>query len=276
MSAPRTILLSLSLGIFLLIAAILPIHAQSAAAAPSAPDATLYTSYFFSTGYKSVTWIVCGSTADTEGCYGSGSLGPFGQAGALIEGNPVVNSTTNTVTRLVYIVDSAAGSGTSVSLYVYKETDVVTSESDTTTFTLERTVSLPLTGGAGVITLMAANSGYLFIGTNQSTLAVRVQKSNSAVVQIGGFSPPIPVSSITADKYGYVTVTFGSSIESSGENGFYQFGPDGSSVGDGGGAWFMLSTDIGLTTTTLPTTDVFPAEKLVVKPKNSPTANSKQ
>ena len=250
----------------------LPLAAQKAPTNP--PDYTLYTSYFFSTGYQSVHWVVCGSTAESEGCYGSGSVGPFGQAGALIEGNPSVDTATSTVTRYVYIVDSAAGTGTSVDLYVYKKTDVVTSDYDTTTFTLEKTVSLPLTGGATVTTLMAANSGYLFIGTNQSTLGVRVQKSNLAVTQVGGFSPPIPVTSSTADKYGYVTVTFGGST--GGESGFYQFGPDGSGVGDGGGAWFMLSTDIGLTTATLPTSDVFPTEKLVVKPKNSAQKTANQ
>ncbi len=169
------------------------------------------------------------------------------------------------------MVDSAASIGTGVALNVYKKTDVVTSSFDTTTVTLLKTVSLPLTGGSGAVAYMAANNGYLFIGTNLSTSAVRVQKSNLALESIGGFSPPINVSSITTDKYGFVTVAFGDSIEGSGNNGFVQFGPDGNGVGDGGGAWFMLSTDQALTTATLPTTNVFPTEKLQVHPKKPAT-----
>jgi hypothetical protein len=241
--------------------------ALSAQAPAAPPDSGLYTSYYFFGGYQNVSWVVCGATQETEGCYDSGSIGPFGNAGAVIEGNPSVNATTSTVTRALYVVDTAAGSGTGVALSVYKKTDVVTSTFDTTTITLVKTVNLPLTGGSGAVAYMAANSGYLFIGTNLSASAVRVQKSNLATESIGGFSPPINVTSITSDKYGYVTVTFGDSIEGSGNNGFYQFGPNGSSVGDGGGAWFMLSTDQALTTATLPTTSVFPTEKLQVRPK---------
>ena len=245
----------------------LALGAHAAAAPPAPPDSTLYTSYYFGAGYQNVSWIVCGSTQLTEGCYDSGTLGPFGQAGALIEGNPSVNTITNTVTRYIYIVDSAAGGGTGVTLYVYKKTDVVTSSFDTTTVTLFKTVSLPLTGGATATTSMAANNGFLFIGTNQSPFAYRVQKSNLSIVQVGGFSPPINVSSITSDKYGFVTVTFGGSVIND-FNGNYQFGPNGESVGDGGGAWFMLNTSVALSTGTLPpTTNAFPAERLVVRPK---------
>jgi hypothetical protein len=114
---------------------------------------------------------------------------------------------------------------------------------------------------------MAANNGFLFIGTDQSPEAVEIQKSNFAVSSIGGFSPPINVSSITADKYGYVTVTFGGFV--SGENGFYQFGPDGQSVQGGGGAWFMLNTTLGISTTTLPTSDTATAPQLLVRPKSA-------
>lgn len=253
-----------ALAAIFLFASVAALSAQTPA---TPPDEGLYASYFFGAGYTTVEWIVCGSTQESEGCFGSGQIGPFGNAGALIEGNPSVNASTGTVTRALYVVDTAAGSGTSVALNVYKKTDVVTSSYDTTTVTLVKTITLPLTGGSGAVAYMAANTGYLFIGTNLSTSAVRVQKSNLSLESIGGFSPPINVSSITTDKYGYVTVTFGDSIEGSGNNGFVQFGPNGSSVGDGGGAWFMLSTDQALTTATLPTTSVFPAEKLQVRPK---------
>ena len=240
----------------------------SATAFAAPIDSTLYTSYFFGSGYQTLTLIVCGSTAQSSGCYGSASLGPFGKVGAMIEGNPSYNLTTNTVTRRIYVVDIGTGSsGTDVTLYVYKKTDTITSSSDTVSVSLQTTVSLPLTGGSAAVCSMAANSGYLFIGTNQSPQGVRVQKSNLAVTTVGGFSPPINVTSITSNKYGYVTVTFGGFT--SGEDGFYTFGPNGQSEGDGGGAWFMLSTDSGLSTGSLPpvSSTVNLAEKLVVHPK---------
>jgi hypothetical protein len=57
---------------------------------------------------------------------------------------------------------------------------------------------------------------------------------------VGGFSPPINVTAITADLYGYVTVTQASF--GTGENGFYVFGPTGGGAEDGGGAEFLLNT----------------------------------
>jgi len=243
-----------------------PAYGQAAVPPPAAPDATLYTSYFSSSGYQNFGWVVCGSTQQSSGCYSSGSLGPFGRAGALIEGNPSTQG--STVTRAIYVVDIGSGSGgNGVTLYVYKKTDTVTSSYDTAVVTLTKTVSLPLIGGSTALCSMAANTGFLFIGTDQSPQAVRVQKSNLAVTQVGGFSPPINVSSITVDKYGYVTVTFGGFT--SGESGNYQFGPNGQGVGDGGGAWFMLNTGAGLSTTTLPAAGYLPASRMVVRPKTA-------
>jgi len=252
--------------------ATIALHAQNPA---TAPDAGLYISFFTGAGYQNVTWVVCGSTAQTEGCYDSGSLGPFGRAGAMIEGNPAVNVSTNTVTRAIYVVDIGAGSsGNGVKLNVYKRTDVITSTFDTTTITLTRTITLPLTGGSTALCSMAANTGFLFIGTDQSPSGVRVQKNNLAVTQIGGFDPPINVTGVTADKYGYVTMTFGGFT--SGENGFVQFGPNGQGVADGGGAWFMLNNTAGLSTTTLPPATSQPEIHLAVRPKSASNGTTKQ
>jgi hypothetical protein len=240
--------------------------------AATAPDANLYISYSFGTGYQNVYWTVCGSTADSEGCYDSGSMGPFGKAGALIEGNPSVDASTSTVTRYVYIVDIAAGSGTDVALNVYKRTDVVTSSFDTTTITLEKNVPLTLTGGATAICSMAANSEYLFIGTDQSPFAIKVKKNTLATTTVGGFSPPENVTSITADKYGFVTVTFGGSFS----GGFYTYDPTGALAEDGGGSEFMLNTSVALTTTNLPTSDAFPTTRLQVRPKKQQSQTAAQ
>jgi hypothetical protein len=242
------------------------LHGQDAPAVSGPPDATLFTTYSLDSLDQTVSWIVCGSTASSSGCFASGSLGPFGRAGALLEGNPSVNLKTNTVTRAIYVVDIASGvGGNGVVLYVYKKTDAVSSSFDTVTVTLSKTVTLPLTGGSTALCSIAANNGFLFIGTDQSPQAVRVQKSNFTLTTVGGFSPPINVTAITADKYGYVTVTQGHF--SGGESGFSVFGPNGALQEDGGGADFMLNTVTAVSTTTLPKSSVNPAQRLGVRPK---------
>jgi hypothetical protein len=148
------------------------------AGASGPPDSTLFTTYIINTGHTSVSWVVCGSTQQSSGCYGS----------------------------------------------AYKKTDTVSSTFDTVTVTLSKTVSLPLVGGSSALASMAANNKFLFVGTNQSPQAVEIQKGNFAITQIGGFSPPMNVTAITTDKYGYVIVTFGSF--GGGENGFVVLGPD--------------------------------------------------
>ncbi|MGA8538849.1 MAG: hypothetical protein WB566_05085 [Terriglobales bacterium] len=224
-------------------------------------DATLYTSYFFDSSYQNFTWVVCGSTVATEGCYASGQLGPFGTVGAMMEGVSSGNRKAGTVTRDIYVVDVASGSaGNDVVLYVYKKMDTINALSDTVKVSLYKSVTLPLTGGSNAVCSMAANAGYLFIGTDQTPEAVRVQKSNLSLETVGGFSPPMNVTSITADAYGYVTVTFGGFL--SGENGLIQFGPDGQFEGDGGGAWFMLNTATALSTAGLPQSSSQPALQL--------------
>jgi hypothetical protein len=192
---------------------------------PTPPDANLYTNYFGTP--TSVNWIVCGSTQQTEGCYGSGNLGPFVSVGAMLESNPSVKG--DVVTRAIYVVDAGASP---VTLYVYKKTDTVTSSSDTTIVTLGKTVPLTALVGGTVTTYMAANARYLYIGTSSSPQAVQVQKSNLKVLEGGIVSGN--VSSITSDAYGFVTVTQGTD--------FVVYAPDGSYVEDGGGTQFMLGT----------------------------------
>jgi len=221
------------------------------ASAGGPPDATLFTTY--QVNGNTVNLSVCGSTAGSSGCYGGGTLGPFVRLGALIEGNPSPNAIKGTVTRYIYALDIAAGTGgNGVDLYVYKKVDTITSTFDTVSVTLFKIVTLPLTGGKTATASMAANTNFLFIGTNQSTQSVSVKKSTFAIAESGSFSPPIPVTAITADKYGYVTVTFGNFSGLGVENGFIVYGPDGSVAEDGGGASFMVSTDQAVLPTTFP------------------------
>lgn len=102
-----------------------------------------------------------------------------------------------------------------INLYIYKKVDTITitPPNDSVTITLTKTVQLPLVGGGtGAACLMAANSKFLFIGTNQSAQAVSVNKSNFAVKQLPVGAVGVNVSSITADKYGDVTVTQGNGV----------------------------------------------------------------
>jgi hypothetical protein len=252
MSTLRSCGVFAGLVVLLAIALNPPLQAQKT----TALDSTLYTTYSVPSDDTSVSWIVCGSTAQTSGCYAAGSLSPFVKAGAMIEGNPTTSG--NTVTRFIYIVDSGAST---VVLYVYKKTDTITVSSDTVSVTLVRKVNLPLTGSSTAQTFMAANNSYLYIGTDQSTQAARVKKSNLSVVTAGAFS--YNVSAITADQYGYVTITQGSSFPS----GFAVYDPSGNMVEDGGGASFMLDTVQGILTSNLPTGDQ-PGRQLGYRPKS--------
>ncbi len=247
--------------ILLAFAALVPLHARGSAATPTAPDSTLYTTY--SGNLTNVNWLVCGSTAQTEGCYASGSLGPFVGVGAMLESNPSVKG--DVVTREIYVVDS--GSADSVKLYVYKKTDTVTADTDMVVVTLARTVTLPLTGGSTALVSMAANNSFLFIGTNLSSEAMEVRKSNFTITQIGGFSPPSNVTSITSDEYGYVTVTQG--------DVFTVLGPDGLLQEDGGGTDFMLGTTQALSSSVLLGSGDHSTPQLGIRPKASRQSEAK-
>ncbi len=241
--------------VLLALAAVVQLRAQSSAAPTAAPDSTLYTTYslFPSSGETRVSWTVCGSTLDTNGCYASGVLGRFLVVGAMLESNPSVKG--NVVTRNIYVVDS--GSATSVKLYVYRKVDTVTADSDTVTITHTRTVSLPLTGGSTAQCSMAANNKFLFIGTDQGELAAMVQKSNFAVTEVGLIDAP-GVTSITADQYGYVTITLGTS-------GFTVYDPNGNAQEDGGGGEFMLGTTQAVSLAKLLVADTQPAPRRIYR-----------
>src|SRR5439155_3472495 len=218
------------------------VPAVPAGAVPAATpiDATLYTRYHTDPNQTIIDWNVCGSLPDSSGCYGSGSVGPFGRVGALMEGEPTTNRIANTVTRAIYVLDSASGPNQNeVVLYVYTKVDTITTDSDTVTVTLSQTISLPLVGDFPAQTSMAANKLFLYIGTDLSPNAVQVDKRNFTVTQIVGF-PPITLFAITANPYGYVTLSFGSFGGPSTD--FIVVGPDGSTAEDGGGSQFMLNT----------------------------------
>jgi len=251
---------ALALIFLFIVGTAVPVRAQTL-------GSTLYTTYQISSNHQTVSWTVCGSTQESEGCYGSGNLGPFGSVGALLEGSPSTNK--DTVTRFIYVLDVASGSGANgVELYVYKKTDTITSEDDSVSVTLSKSIALPLVGGSAALSSMAANSRFIFVGTNQSPQAVRIQKSNLSVTQLGGFSPPINVTAITTDNYGYVTITQGDF--NSGDTAFTVYSLTGESQEDGGGAPFMLNTVVAVLPATLPTSDSQPAKQISHRPKSAP------
>lgn len=208
------------------------------------PDSGLATTYSFYSGTGYVSWSVCGSVIGSEGCYAGGNMGPFTHAGALIEGNETVSG--NTVTRNIYVVDD--GVRALVLLYIYKQTVVVTPPYAEITVAPVTTLGLYLVGGTGVVSYIAGNDHALFIGTNLSETAVKVEKDTLAVSNVGGFSPPLKVSSITANKYGYVTVNFGGNH---GFTGFYAYDNFGNLFEDGGGNELVAGNRNGISVGTL-------------------------
>ena len=211
--------------------------------APAAAiDAGLYTRYNMDQAHTTVNWNVCGSLPGSSGCYGSGSLGPFGRVGALLEGEPKINRGASSVTRAIYVLDTGSGpTQNEVVLYVYTKVDTITTDTDTVTVTLSQTISLPLIGGTNPHSAqMAANKQFLFIGTDESPTALQINKRTFSITELGGFSPPINVFGIFGDQYGYVTLSFGSFRTHN--NDFIVVGPDGSVKEEGAVSQFMLNT----------------------------------
>lgn len=57
-----------------------------------------------------------------------------------------------------------------------------------------KSLVLPLRGGKSVAAFMGANSGFVFAGTSRSPQAVRVEKGNWQLTQLGGDLPPLNIS----------------------------------------------------------------------------------
>jgi len=200
-------------------------------------DSGLYTTYTTDNAKATLYWTVCGSIGMGTGCYSSGAVSPFVKIGSIVEGRKTYNISAGTVTRYLYVVDQEYGSASNgVALYAYKRVDTITSTSDTTTFTLAKIVSLPLMGGSSAVVYAGANAGYLLIGTSMSAVPVEVAKKTYAVSPMNIISQ-IPTS-ITADNYGYITVTSAA--------GFFVVGPNGSLQEDGGGSPFTVNTLLGI------------------------------
>jgi len=218
-----------------------PLHA-------AAIDSTLYTYYNIGTDLTGISLTVCGSLPDSDGCYGSGSMGPFGRVGSMIEGNPAQNVKKGTVTRYIYVVDVASGSGgDGVALYVYKKVDTISGSDDSVAVTLYKTISLTgLTGGNTATAFLAANTKFLFIGTNQNGNVVSVTKTDLDVSTVSETSEAL--SSITANGYGDISLVWGT-----GQGAVFEIiTPTGKGGVGGAPASFLQNTTQGAVPSMLP------------------------
>jgi hypothetical protein len=190
---------------------------------------TLFTTYNFSP--SEFTWLTCGSTSVSEGCYGSGTVSGFGNACAILSDG--VTGISTKFEQRIYVLDkNATGKNDAVLHVLTRQVYVDGSGFAHTKFTKAKDVSLPLTGGNGVRCFASDNAAIIATGTSKSTEAAIVNKSSLVASSYGGFSPPADMIGITTDASGYITLNF--------DGGFYLLGPDGSLQEDGGGNAYLI------------------------------------
>ena len=214
---------------FLLIATLtmaLPADAQQ-----TLRDNRLYTLYSTNQSQTQVSWLTCGRTPQSGGCYGTGILGPFADACAIVQSAPTTPSS-DTVVRYIYILDSGSGPG-GATLTAYRRTDTVTPSNDVIQISTVAVVPLPiLAGGPGATCLMAQNPTNVYTGTTQGVNLVTINKGDFTVTSGRGTAN---MSALTADSNGFVTVAWGSGFAAN----HVVFGPDGNPQLDGGGIAVM-------------------------------------
>jgi hypothetical protein len=199
--------------------------------------------YYFDPNYTVTPTVInyetCGQTINGGGCFGGGGFGPFGQVCAVLSG-PEKHSNATTIEQKIYVFDSAFKNKNDLGLYVFKRTVVFSNLNMTSTVVEAGHVKLPLTGGASVTCLAAANKDFIAASTTASTSAVVITKKTLAVATLGGDIPPINAASISADGSGYIEVNFGTTV---GNQSFYLLGPSGQAVSFGGGSYSVFPSD---------------------------------
>ena len=233
-----------------------PRYPALAAAATTIPI-TVISNYQFETAsetnpaFNDLVFSDCGSTPTSSGCFGSSTLGPFGNIGAVLGG--VITWRDDTLSQHIYVLDAAAGARhTEVVLYDYLKTDVYdpTSGNVVASAKLVNSASLPLTGRSDTRSWLAGSGDFLFAGTSASTVAAVIQTGTLVSSGYGGFSPPVGVGSITVDDYGYVSLVFAQA--SNPDSGFYLLNKDGEGEEDGGGTQYVVNSLVGLNAEALP------------------------
>jgi hypothetical protein len=192
---------------------------QALAGEPPALDNGLFAT--FNNSKTSVSFIVCGATGGTSGCYGSATLSaPFDYACGVLQGKPKTKG--DTMTRAIYVLDKRTSSTVDAMLYVYERKDVIANGSDSVSATLMATVDLGITGGASSHCMLGGNQAFVYAATDASSGVVAVNKTTNATSSLSG--TPL---SITADDRGYIAMNF--------TWGFDVVDPDGNGQEDGGG-----------------------------------------
>jgi len=214
------------------------------ASARAAIGSGFFTGYSFYPDSQHVEFVTCGASLVSEGCYGSGNLGPFGRVGCMIEGD--ASTVGNVVTRAIYIVDVNSGaSGNGVTLFRYLKTDTIDATGDDTVSThLTNTVPLSLIGNVNATCHVAGTSSFLYIGTDQTSSVVRVKKGALSAVEVIGGSTGYKIKYITANLAGYVSVGF--NVLGSTNDTLAVFAPNGQSFEGGGGDAFILTPYSGV------------------------------
>ena len=214
-------------------------QAPAYSATSTISDSNLYTVYQLS-GDTAINWTTCGRTGNSSGCYGSGSLGPLAGPCAIMETGETI--TGNTISRYVYIVEASSTGFKNAVLDVYLKQDVLTGGSDIPSISLVHRIDLGLAVGLKTACFMAGGPRYLFIATALSVRAMRYDKFTGKVVpESESSSPAAPVTAITADERGYVTVSHSSARAPA----FDVYDPNGDNTDTGGGTNFMLNASVG-------------------------------
>lgn len=126
------------------------------------PTDNVSPSSFFYTTYErfgsNLNWFTCGYDSQSSGCYGNGSLGPFGRA----------CSVAGSSTRVV-VADSNPSKG-STTLYFYKQ-----EESSTPSATLQKKLQLPgISASTSAACHMSILGNFLYFGTDESPTFYKV------------------------------------------------------------------------------------------------------
>jgi hypothetical protein len=193
-------------------------------------DAGLYSQYRLD-GSGTIGFIVCGQlNVSHGGCYSTPVLGKFEHACAVLDGEPRTNWNKSVITRAIYVLDKRTSSGDAPLLYVFKRKDTISETYDDVSVTLVTKIELPMSGGAAAQCFSAANAAAVYVGTDLGPSAVSISKSTFDVQSV----LPQPVTSITADDRGFVSV--------SGHDGSLVFDPTGVAVATGNGNSTVIST----------------------------------
>ena len=126
-----------------------PHHQVERPASPDEPPSLFYTTYVvFGTD---IQWMTCGYDRQSSGCFGSGTLGPFGRVCAVAGSS-----------KRVVVADAAAADGMT-SLSIYEQV-----ESTSPSATLLKQIVLDIPGSTTSICHMAIGGDFLYFGTNES------------------------------------------------------------------------------------------------------------